>query len=87
MFSRKADNASIEKMLEAVDALNGSEDIKKLLQNFIKYKLLGANSLILIWTYGKHVGVDATKMSEPESVWAFEKAKHELLHKGLSLND
>ena len=83
----RKDTNSIETLLESVSGLNGDEAVKDVIRRFCEQNLLMSNGIIIIYTYGKHVGIDGTKFSEPEAVWALEKAKHQLLDKGLSFND
>jgi len=89
MFNRgkQAKRETIEELLKSVEAFNGNDDVKSALRRFIEHNLLMANGVIIIWTHGKHVDIDGTNFSEPEAVWALEKAKHQLLDKGLSFND
>lgn len=78
---------SVEEMLATIDGLNGDEEVKEVIRRFLKNSLLVSNGIIIIYTYGKHVGIDGTKFSEPEAIWALQKAQHQLLNKGLSFND
>ena len=89
MFNSKSkqNENSVEKLLETINGLNGDEDVKITIRNFLEKNILMATGIMIIWTHGKHVDIDGTRFSEPEAVWALEKAKHQLLDKGLSFND
>jgi len=79
-------NITIEKLLEDIDNLNGDDDVKKVLKQFVEHNLMMASGLLIIWTSGKHVEIDGTHFSETESVWALEKAKYHVMSKGISFN-
>ena len=85
--NNKIQDSSIEKLLENIDSFNGSENIKKVLNKFVKNKILMADGIMLIWTHGKHVDVDGTNFSDCEAVWVLGKAKHQIYDNGLSFND
>lgn len=87
MFHKENKASSIEELLKDIDGFNGNSDVKTALMRFIKNELMSANGIIIISTQGKHVNIDGTKFSDPEAVWALEKAKHQILSKGLSFND
>jgi hypothetical protein len=84
---RKDKTLTPEDLLKDIEALNGNSDVKDVLRRFILNNLLDTNGIIIIFLQGKHVNIDGTKFSEPESVWALEKAKHKIMEKGISFND
>lgn len=79
----KNNNTTIEELLKDVEVFSGNADVKSVLKRFIENDMLDATGLIIIWPHGEHVGIDGTPFSEPEGIWAFEKAKHEFLHGGI----
>lgn len=87
MFQKENKLPTIDDMLKDIEGLNGNPDVKAVLQRFIKDNLLGATGVIIIYTHGKSVNIDGSKFSDPEAVWALEKAKNQILNKGLSFND
>lgn len=84
MFNRKTDNNSIEKMLNDIDALDGSESVRNVIKNFIKNDMALADGLLIIYTRGKNVDIDGTRFTDSEAVWALSKAINQILNKGLS---
>lgn len=87
MSNKEHKTLSPEDLLKDIEGLNGNPDVKAVLQRFIRENLIGATGIIIIYTRGKNVDIDGSKFSEPEGVWALEKAKHKMLDKGLSFND
>jgi hypothetical protein len=87
MFHKENKSVPIEDLLKDIDGFNGNPDVKTVIMRFIKNELMSASGVIIISTQGKHVNIDGTKFSDPEAVWALEKAKHQILSKGLSFND
>lgn len=77
----------LEKLLENIEIYTGDADIKRVLQKFVEQNLIMATGIMIIWTHGKHVEIDGTRFSEPESVWALDKAKHYIHTKGISFDD
>lgn len=71
---------------ETVNQLIAKNDINALISKFIANELPKTDGIMLIYRQGDHVGIDATGFTDVEAVWALEKAKHELLGKGLTFN-
>jgi hypothetical protein len=84
---KKKETCSVERLLRDIDELSGSEGVKKVLQRFIEDHMALTEGIILIYTHGKSVDIDGTRFTDPEAVWALNKALNQILNKGLSLND
>jgi len=87
MFKKHTNIIPIEKLLNDIQGLDGNGEVKQALERFIINNMAMSDGILIVWTHGKRVDIDGTKFSEVEAVWAMEKAKHELLNKGLSFND
>lgn len=83
----KDKNLPLEELLKDIETFNGNQDVRSVLIRFVKNEMINTSGLIIISTQGKHVNIDGTKFSDPEAVWALEKAKHQILNKGLSFDD
>ena len=86
MFKRNG-IPSIEAMLESIEGLNADEGVKGVIARFLNDDIMSATGIMIISTHGKNVDINGSKFSETEATWALEKAKYQILNKGLSFND
>jgi len=86
-MSKQKEPLTIDKLLESIDYYNGDSDIKLVIKKFVEKNLITATGLLIIWTHGAGVDIDGSRFSDTEAVWALEKAKFDILDKGISFND
>ena len=81
MFNRKSKPLDLDKLLSDLENANANDEIKQVLHRFISSEIVGTTGILIVWTKGNSVDIEGSHFSEPEVVWALEKAKSRVLNK------
>ncbi len=76
-----------EESPDGVEHLLTTEGIKDVLDTFIADELPYADGIIIMWSRGKHVGINSAGFTDDEAILWMDKAKFKLHCRGLTFRD